>query len=188
MSHLEDAEEEAEGDMTPMIDAVFLLIIFFLCIDFKVLEAKVPAYLPTDKGSAPTESEPVEQLSVRVVCENYGTKQDRFPNRPDVTRPDGTLKPRPFMLIDHRIFWTIDATRIDSLEELEETLKKIANDDARKVPDKDNPGVRKLMPVVIEPQENATYGDVATTIDYVRDAKFEEISFGGSREGFGSGR
>ena len=48
MSHLADAEEEAEGDMTPMIDAVFLLIIFFLCIDFKTLEAKLPAYLPKD--------------------------------------------------------------------------------------------------------------------------------------------
>ena len=42
-------------DMTPMIDVVFLLIIFFLCIDFKILEAKLPAYLPKDKGSQPEE-------------------------------------------------------------------------------------------------------------------------------------
>ncbi|MEO0478779.1 MAG: biopolymer transporter ExbD [Planctomycetota bacterium] len=185
MSHLEDAEEEAEGDMTPMIDAVFLLIIFFLCIDFKVLEAKVPAYLPTDKGSAPTESEPVEQLSVRVVCENFGTKKLRYPNREAPTKPG---REASYILVDHRIFWTIDAKRVDTLEELEETLKKISSDESRKVPDKDNPGQRKLMPVVIEPQEGATYGDVATTIDYVRDAEFEEISFGGSREGFGEGR
>ncbi len=40
---LQDAvDEEAEMDMTPMIDVVFLLIIFFLCIDFRILEAKLP--------------------------------------------------------------------------------------------------------------------------------------------------
>ena len=31
--------EEAKPNMTPMIDVVFLLIIFFLCIEFKTLEA-----------------------------------------------------------------------------------------------------------------------------------------------------
>ena len=40
---MEEVSKEAEMDMTPMIDVVFLLIIFFLCIDFRVLEAKLPA-------------------------------------------------------------------------------------------------------------------------------------------------
>ena len=38
MSAIDDAQEEAKSDMTPMIDVVFLMIIFFVCIDFKVLE------------------------------------------------------------------------------------------------------------------------------------------------------
>ena len=53
MGALEDAQEEVKPDMTPMIDVVFLMIIFFICIDFKVLESKLPAYLPKDtKGDA----------------------------------------------------------------------------------------------------------------------------------------
>ena len=55
----------AEVDMTPMIDVVFLMIIFFLCIDFRVLEAKLPAFLPRDRGGSLT-ADPIEQLSVRV--------------------------------------------------------------------------------------------------------------------------
>ncbi len=37
MGAIEDAQEEVKPDMTPMIDVVFLIIIFFICIDFKVL-------------------------------------------------------------------------------------------------------------------------------------------------------
>ena len=32
MSAIDDAQEEAKADMTPMIDVVFLMIIFFICI------------------------------------------------------------------------------------------------------------------------------------------------------------
>ena len=60
-----------------MIDVVFLLIIFFLCIDFKILEAKLPAYLPKDKGSATTEMEPIEQLPVLIVCDEWGQESTR---------------------------------------------------------------------------------------------------------------
>lgn len=43
--------KETEMEMTPMIDVTFLLLIFFLCtIKFKILEGKIPAYLPKDIG------------------------------------------------------------------------------------------------------------------------------------------
>ena len=51
-------QQNVEMDMTPMIDVVFLMIIFFICIDFKVLESKLPAYMPKDKGSSPTVAPP----------------------------------------------------------------------------------------------------------------------------------
>ncbi|MCB9870835.1 MAG: biopolymer transporter ExbD [Planctomycetes bacterium] len=41
---------ESEVDMTPMIDVVFLLIVFFLCIDFKILESKLPPTCPRTQG------------------------------------------------------------------------------------------------------------------------------------------
>ena len=59
---LEAAQEEVKADMTPMIDCVFLMIIFFICIDFKVLESKLPAYLPKDKGSQSFKVDPVQQF------------------------------------------------------------------------------------------------------------------------------
>jgi biopolymer transport protein ExbD len=170
-SHLNDASEEADMDMTPMIDVVFLLIIFFLCIDFRTLEAKLPAYLPTDKGSNPDPAEPVEQLSVRIEVENEGQK---IPRRPD----DETSS---YYVVGHKVRWEVNTRRFTELDKLREHLAEIAADPTRMVPDKDNPGQRKLMAVVIEPQPGTVYSDVASTVDAIRAAKFEEINFGGGR-------
>ena len=49
-------EVENEGaDMTPMIDVVFQLLIFFmLTMQFKEIEGKLLSQLPKDKGLAPS--------------------------------------------------------------------------------------------------------------------------------------
>ena len=48
-------EDEAHPDMTPMIDVVFQLLIFFLVsMKFKTLDMKIDAFLPKDKGLAKT--------------------------------------------------------------------------------------------------------------------------------------
>jgi|SRR5690606_22264223 len=167
--HLKDAEEEAKADMTPMIDAVFLLIIFFLCIDFKTLEAKLQANLPKDKGSQPTQAEPVEQLSLRIIEEREG---ERVPRR------QGS---KAYRLVGHEVSYTLGAKRITDLDKLVEELEKIFRDPQQKVPDKDNPGSVKAKPVVIEPQPGATYGDVAAVVDAVTMVGFTEINFGGGR-------
>ncbi len=45
------AAEEAELQLTPMIDVTFLLLIFFLCsIRFKVLDGKLVSHLPREAG------------------------------------------------------------------------------------------------------------------------------------------
>jgi biopolymer transport protein ExbD len=79
MSALDDAQEEAKADMTPMIDVVFLMIIFFICIEFKVLESKLDAFLPTDKGSQSTVVEPEEQLAIKIHVEAKGTATPAAP-------------------------------------------------------------------------------------------------------------
>ena len=172
-SHLNDAAEEADMDMTPMIDVVFLLIIFFLCIDFKTLEAKLPAYLPTDRGSQSTPEEPVEQLSVRVECTAFG---NRIPRKQKAVEDGGS-----YFLDGHVVKWAVNTQEFTDLDKLREHLVEIYNDKTRRVPDKDNPGQMKPMDVVIEPQPGAVYGDVASTVDAVRAAGFEEINFGGGR-------
>ncbi len=170
--HAKDVEEEAKADMTPMIDAVFLLIIFFLCIDFKVLEAKLPAYLPKDKGSNNDDTPPIEQLSLKIICQQEGTPAERRP---------GSNSKNNTMLVGHVVRWELGPKRYDDLDKLKDDLTDIANDPRRRVPDLKNPGKMKIMPIVIEPQPKTTYGDVATTVDAVSAAKFEEINFGGGR-------
>ncbi|MEW6027017.1 MAG: biopolymer transporter ExbD [Planctomycetota bacterium] len=45
-----------ELQMTPMIDVIFQLMIFFMCsIHFKSLEGKLYSYLPKDKGMSNTQ-------------------------------------------------------------------------------------------------------------------------------------
>ncbi|MEO0479661.1 MAG: biopolymer transporter ExbD [Planctomycetota bacterium] len=174
----ERSTDRAESDMTPMIDAVFLLIIFFLCIDFRVLEAKVPAYLPTGSGSSASAAQPQEQLVVRVLCENFGTRVPRYPGRVPSTEPG---REEPFTLLGHRIFWTVEAQRVNSISDLERTLTRIAEDESLRIADDSSPGERKLLPVVLEPQDGATYGDVAATLDVIRHAEFDEVRFGSTR-------
>jgi biopolymer transport protein ExbD len=55
-----------EMNMTPMIDVSFLLIIFFICLPMKLLEGKIQAFLPTDKGINPTPTEPPLEIKVSV--------------------------------------------------------------------------------------------------------------------------
>ncbi len=50
-----DDEQIPKPDMTPMIDVVFQLLIFFLVsMKFKTLDMKIEAFLPKDRGLAAT--------------------------------------------------------------------------------------------------------------------------------------
>ncbi len=171
----ETIEEEAKMDMTPMIDVVFLLIIFFLCIDFRILEAKLPAYLPKDVGAHTTEVEPQEKLNIMIICDNFGTKIPR--RQATAQEAEAGIEPS-YRLEGHQVRWKIGPTPFQSSDALLEALRKIATDTSRFQRDKET-GELKPMSVVIEPGPDTTYGDVATTLDAVREAGFEDISFGG---------
>lgn len=178
-SGISKAQEEAQMDMTPMIDVVFLLIIFFLCIDFRILESKLPAYLPKDSGSQTTQVEPIEKLSVQIVCTNWGTEVPRRATAKQTKDKEGFMIDPAIMLYDHKIHWQVNAVKIQDPVKLKETLEKIAKDPTKRQPDASKPGQTKIMPVVIEPGPETTYGDVAMTVDAVTNAGFEEIQFGG---------
>ena len=169
----EEVSKEAEMDMTPMIDVVFLLIIFFLCIDFKVLEAKLPAYLPKDKGSQTTVVEPQEQLRIRIVCEKFGTKQDR-PGQEQRDPAD-----RSYRLVGHVVHYQVGPKKVENLDDLKEELQTIYDDTGREVPDLKNPGQTKKIGVVVEPGTEVVYGDVAPCVDAISMIGFKDINFGG---------
>ena len=167
--HLDDASEEAKMNMTPMIDVVFLLIIFFLCIDFRILEAKLPAYLPHDRGGSPPTQEPREQLRVKIVLDNWGTKVER-PFQP------ANKQRKAYWLDGHSVTYTVGPKAVDSLDELRDELARIKPDSWVTDP---RTGKRKLVPVVVEPGTGAVYADVAPTVDTILSAGFQDIHFGG---------
>ncbi len=178
MSAIDDAQEEVKPDMTPMIDVVFLMIIFFICIDFKVLESKLPAYLPKDKGSQNTKVEPQEQLSIKVYVDNKGT-----PVYPDGVTANSinpnTGRSYRFVLKDHRVRWEVGPKPLADLKSVKDELTRIAKDPASQVKDETAPGGKKLMGCVIEAYPGTFYEDVAKTADAANDAGFKEINFGG---------
>ena len=178
MSAIDDVQEEAKSDMTPMIDVVFLMIIFFLCIEFKILEAKLPAYLPKDKGSQATQVEPMEQLSIGIYVENAGDPE--YPK--GVTAGsinEHTERPFRFKLVGHTTKWVVGPKPLYSIKDVADELKRIKADPTSMVPDPKNPGTKKLMPVVIEPHPGVYYESVARTADACNESGFEEINFGG---------
>jgi biopolymer transport protein ExbD len=181
VSVLDDVQEEVKPDMTPMIDTVFLMIIFFVCIDFKVLESKLSAFLPKDKGTRATILEPQELLSVRIFVESPGTPEYEAGGAAGLVR-EGTKRPYRFVLKDHRVRWEVGPRPLHSIEELTAELRRIALDPSSQVPDKDTGG-RKLMGCVIEAHAGTYYDDVAKTADACNEAGFKEINFGGGLGG-----
>jgi len=152
--------------MTPMIDVVFLLIVFFLCIDFKVLESKLDAFLPTDRGGSPTIVQPEEQLVVRVHVDQPGTAI-KDPKRP--TR---------FKLEGHKVRLEIGPNVCRSLAASEQELVRVASDPSSQIPDRETGG-RKLMSCVVEGYPGTRYDDIARAADLCRAAGFDDIHFGG---------
>lgn len=177
MSALDDVQEEVKPDMTPMIDVVFLMIIFFICIDFKVLESKLPAYLPKDKGSQSTVEEPQEQLSVKIHVEAAGTPNYKNGGAAGALNPN-TGRPYRFQLDGHRVKWEVGPKPLYKIEDVKAELVRIAQSPSSQVPDKDTGG-KKLMGCVVEAYPGTYYEDVAKTADACHDAGFKEINFGG---------
>ena len=170
----EEAQQEAKVDMTPMIDVVFLLIIFFLCIDFKILEAKLPAYLPKDSGAQKTEAEPIEKLSLKIEQLAKGTQIPRNP---------GSKTSTSYRIEGHKVRYHVLTAKVSDADDLVKELEKIYKDRAKWHKDPKS-GELKPMPVVIEPGVGTVYGDVAVCVDAARKVGFDDIQFGG---GMGQG-
>lgn len=157
-------QEEPQMDMTPMIDVTFLLLIFFLCLEFKTLEGKLASNLPKDVGVNTSSAEPIEKLDLRVVNLNFGTK---------VASANGD--PRRYELEGHRSYYYLGQKRVNTMPDLETALRKAAKVEVTDP----NTGKRKKRPITIKTGPGVTYKDVTDVIDLARDADFTEITFGG---------
>lgn len=160
-----------------MIDVVFLMIVFFLCLDFRICEAKVPAYLPCDRSVGPTKFEPVPQLSVQVRVREQGRRV--YPDGGAEGHDPWTGRPRRFTLIGHEVRWEVGNRVLTRLEQLRANLVAICEDRSLWVDDPEHPGRLRPMEVVVQPYPGTCYHDAAITADAARAAGFDRIHFGG---------
>ncbi|MHC4845642.1 MAG: ExbD/TolR family protein [Planctomycetota bacterium] len=59
---------ETEPDLTPMIDVVFLLLVFFMCtLTFAVLEGRLATHMPKDAGPSQAVADLLTPLELGVV-------------------------------------------------------------------------------------------------------------------------
>jgi len=177
MSERDDAHGESKPDMTPMIDVVFLMIVFFVCIDFQVLESKLGAFLPKDKGGGPSVAPPQEQLSVRILVDEAGVPKFERGGPGGVDKATG--RSFRFEVEGHRVRYQVGPGTFDSIAGLTVELARIAKSPRSTVEDVSKPGTKKLLPCVIEAFPGSYYDDVAKVADACREAGFVEVQFSG---------
>ncbi len=159
--------EEVKLDMTPMIDVVFQLLIFFMCtIRFRSLEARLSTYLPKDVGvnSAPAGPQ-VERVDIVIKVLVEGSKLHPLRDEPYDPSGSGPFRHGP----ERRLQFQVGATLTSSIEELSARLKEIQQS-------------QPTRPATIDPRARTTYSDMLLVLDAAMAAGFREIGFKASRE------
>lgn len=148
----EMVEEESKTDMTPMIDCTFNLLIFFLCnINFKLLEGKIPAYLPKDVGvNATPVDKQLEKIEIHI--ERNMT--------PDTKNANWKWE-------ESQISINVQGRRMKGLEDFYYTIKKVheANKDAK---------------ATFYPGRGSLYIDAVKVVNECLRANFLDITFAGT--------
>ncbi|MDA0666606.1 MAG: biopolymer transporter ExbD [Planctomycetota bacterium] len=161
--------EEIKPDMTPMIDVTFLLLIFFIVtLKFKVLEGRLDAALPKDRGTNTSEAEEIEKLDIMLFVAEPGDL---------IADPDNkNLK----MFSGRRIRveigaqkWYYDPFNLDDPENPLPDLTQFLKDPAWD---------REETPVSLDARKGIVYGDVIVILDVVIREKFQKVSFAGTFE------
>ncbi len=157
--------EEMKGDMTPMIDVVFQLLIFFmLTIKFKTLEGKLAAYLPKDVGVNTSPAEPKEKVEIKLKVEKEGAKL--HPRDDEPWSGTGPFRYGP----DRIVKYSIGPKSTTRLEEAAQRLKELYKADP-------------TQPATIDPYPGTVYADVVLILDEAIKVGYTDISFVGDRSG-----
>ena len=152
--------EEVKGDMTPMIDCTFLLLIFFiLTLKFKILEGRLDAALPKDMGTMNTKVEEIEKVDILLMVSKPGELVDEVVNG----KPNG-LK----VYVGREVRYEVGTQVFRNVPDLERFLATVA--------DKDE------TPVTLDPRKDIVNEDVMKVLDAVIRQKFQKVSFAGTQE------
>ena len=155
------AEEPVKGDMTPMIDIVFQLLIFFmLTIEFKTLEGKLAANLPKDVGVNASDAEPKEKVEIRIKVANPGNKVS--PDTGEAWDGQGMFK-----YVDRQLVYSVGPKSMRTLPELARRLAELYRADPEQA-------------VTIAPYPQTVYEDVVGVLDEVVAAEFTDVTFMGA--------
>ena len=159
----EMTSEEPKINMTPMIDIVFLLIIFFMCLNFKTFENKLPSELPLDQGLFQSPPKPLQALRLQILL---------LPGHTDKVRimPDPNYA--PFHLVEWRDVRD-ETGKITASKAMFEEIRDMIVTGWTMVGDK----------VEIAPDPNVPFEYVALTLDAVHRAKEmkEEVQMSNAR-------
>jgi len=162
MSILEDiGKEEAKMDMTPMIDVVFQLIIFFMCnIKYKTLEGRLDAYLPKDVGVNQSAAVPIEKIEIVIKVQSAGERRD-----PKNTAQAWSGKGR-FEYVGRQLTYQIGPRKTADVGEVRKILAQLHREDPE----------RKST---IDCRPGTVYADMIPVLDAAVDAGFHDITFVG---------
>jgi len=150
-------------DMTPMVDVVFQLMIFFLCtIKFKSLEGKLSAYLPKGVGVNSSAATPLQRVDVIIKMVNEGSKLHPFKDEP--WSGQGPFKYGP----DRVVAFRVGAKEMRDLEELGERLAVLH-------------AATPERGVTIDSLQGVVYADLVAVLDRAVLAGFDDITFKGAR-------
>lgn len=158
------APDAERGDMTSMIDCVFLMIVFFVCCDFRTLEAKLPSFLPRDCGGS-SRIAPEPQIEIAVLCDEPGVRRrdERHPSR---IRVDG-----------HRVHWQVGPRTVRDFAALRHELARLAADPALRVRDPDDPSRQCLARCLVLPGAGVYHDDAVRAADACRAAGFDRVAW-----------
>jgi biopolymer transport protein ExbD len=165
--------KEIKTDMTPMIDVTFLLLIFFIVtLKFKILEGRLDAALPKDRGTSTSEAEEIDKIDILIkvaepgeLIEEKGTRGLLLYEGREIKVQIGEKKFRynPFAI----------ANAEDPVPELTAFLQELLDSPEYSIDE---------TPVSLDARKGVVYGDIVVLLDVVIREKFQKVSFAGTQE------
>ncbi len=163
LSHADSTEGSPRFDTTAMIDVVFLLIVFFVSVDFRTLEGKLAQHLPLDVGITTGIVEPkfVVDVAVQIVAE--GRREAGGPHDRERFR-------------DRWIRWRVLGKEFAEPGGLQRGLRDAATAYATQ---DTATGLAKAPACLVVAGPGVRYDDMVRTADACRAAGYDDVSFGG---------
>ena len=165
--------KEVKTDMTPMIDVTFLLLIFFIVtLKFKILEGRLDAALPKDRGTSTSEAEEIDKIDILIkvaepgeLIDEKGTKGLLLYEGREIKVQIGEQKFRynPFAITNPE----------DPIPELTTFLQTLLDSPEYSIDE---------TPVSLDARKGVVYGDIVVLLDVVIREKFQQVSFAGTQE------